>query len=151
MSEQPPVSSPSFFSRKIGGIPVLYLVGGFVVVLAVIAWRMKPNSVASEEPAMSADDPFRSDANIRNEDDSPLPPIPVGTVVAPVQGTPANPDQGNAAIQTNTDWLKAGVEFLVSKKQGPAEAQRALSTYLDGTDMTMAQQAMVDQVIAEYG
>ncbi|HJY05269.1 MAG TPA: hypothetical protein VJ323_03080, partial [Bryobacteraceae bacterium] len=47
--------------------------------------------------------------------------------------------------------LKAGVEFLVSKKQGPAEAQRALSTYLDGTDMTMAQQAMVDQVIAEYG
>lgn len=147
MSDQPTVSSASFFGRKIGGIPVLYLVGGFVVVLVVIAWRMKPSTVASEDAATQPE--FASDT-IRTE--SIYPPLPLGTVTAPPQGTGATtPDSGNASIETNTDWLKAGVEFLVSKNESPGAAQAALTAYLDGEDLSADQARMRDLAIKEYG
>lgn len=152
MSDQPTVSAPSFFRRKIAGIPVLYLVGGFVVVLVVIAWRLKPSAITGESAGEAA--PESADDTIR--DGSIYPPLPLGTVSTPQSGNPdgaANPtpDSGNASIETNNDWLKAGVEFLVSKREGPVEAQTALSAYLNGEDLTFAQKELVDQVISEYG
>lgn len=148
MSSQPPISSSSFFARKVGGIPVIYLVGGFVLVLVVIAWRMKPLSGTGASDA--ATQPEFADDTIRTE--SAYPPLPLGTVTAPNPGTGVGtPDSGNSSIDTNTDWLKAGVEFLVTKNESPGAAQSALTAYLNGDDLTTDQARMRDLAIREFG
>lgn len=151
MSEQP--NAPTgFLRKKVAGIPVIYLAGGFAVVLAAIAWTMKPNSAASKEietPVESADDTI-----LREREQYPA--LPLGTVgggYAPVVSDGGNPNNdGNASIDTNETWLRKGVTYLITKHgKNPGEAQTALSLYLDSAALSYDQGAMRDLVIREYG
>lgn len=146
MSAQPNVST-SWMRRKVMGVPLIYLAGGFVIILAALAWRMKPSSSAA--PADTGTPVESAGDTILSGDTGTLPPVPLGTVVAPPPA-PAN-DNANTSIDTNDEWLKRGVSFLIQQGYGPGDAQRALSTYLDSGDVSMQQAEMRDKVIREFG
>lgn len=141
-----PKGNPSaVLKRKVGGVPVIYLVGGVAVVLAVIAWRMKPAPDLTANDAATAEDGSTDAANPSGS--SLLPPMPSGTVVVAPQ-TPAPED---APYEDNSTWMRKGVTFLISKGQNPGLAQLALQHYLAGSDLTYSEGAMRDMVVKEYG
>ncbi|HEY6018772.1 MAG TPA: peptidoglycan-binding domain-containing protein [Candidatus Paceibacterota bacterium] len=149
MSTEATVPTTKTLNKKVLGVPVLYLAGGFVAILAVLAWRMKsapstPDTAATDTTgaAGSTDTSLISDAGV-------YPEMPVGTVTTgAVASTPA---LENASIQDNDEWLKRGVAFLIGRGIPAGEAQLALSTYLSGNQLSSAQGTMRDQTISELG
>jgi LysM repeat protein len=148
MTTTPSVASgrTGWTTKKVLGVPALYLALGFVLVLAVFAWKMQSTPKASDDsadvtPAESSDD------TILRESET-YPALPLGTVTAPPP-TPAGPS--NTTITSNDDWLRKGVAFLITRQYGPGDAQQALSLYLEGGQLTYAQGQMRDLVIREYG
>lgn len=154
MSDNPPAPKRGFLSRKVFGVPAVYLAGGFVAILAVLAWRMKPSaqdsttpdaaSAASDGADLAASGPVLADGTV-------YPTMPSGSVT----GTPApaetDPELANQSIPTNDAWLVKGVAFLIQKGYGPGDAQAALQLYLDGSALSYDQGVMRDLVIKEYG
>lgn len=138
MSE--PTSEILSTKRKVFGIPLLYLVGGLVLALAIYAWRLKP----ATDPAPDDED---ETADLPGEFLSPS--LSKGTVIV---AQPSAAEQGNSAIDTNEEWLKAGVAYLMSEFGiGGGEAQVALQAYLSGAQLSYAQGQLRDRVIGQYG
>lgn len=133
-------------SKRVLGVPVLYLVGAGVAVLAVYAWRLKP---ASEGPPSASEDPSSADATDVVASDT-LPTLPQGTVVA-ASTTASGSGASNSSIETNSDWLRKGVAYLISLGKNPGDSQVALQTYLSGSSLSYAQGQMRDYVVKEYG
>ena len=44
-----PKNAPSWLRKKIAGIPVIYIVAGGVLILAIVAWRMRDTSSLDDE------------------------------------------------------------------------------------------------------
>lgn len=163
MSDTNPIAGvKSMKDKKILGVPALYLLGGFVLILALYAWKSKkavPATVPATAPVAgspSAGVAVGVDANGNPVDaagnvvgGSAYPVMPVGTVVVAPQTT-AVPGT-NSSILTNDDWLKAGVSYLGTKGVSPGTAQDALQAYLQGSQLSYAQGTLRDEVITEYG
>lgn len=132
-------------SRKIAGVPVVYIAGGAVFVLAIIAWRAKSTPAAPEQQQAAPEDTTADDAT----PPAVYPEMPKGTVVA---ASPTDNADSNTSISSNAEWLKRGVMFLSEKGgESPGEAHLALSAYLDGNQLTYQQGIMRDKVIRELG
>lgn len=136
-------------SKKIAGIPLLYLIAGAVVIFAVWAWQMK--STSTEE---ATGDEGTTQENVpESEDDSAAAGYEGlvgngGTVVV----QPAPTTETESEKETNDDWLRAAVTYLVEeKKVTPTEAQTAINNYLEGNDMTFEQGALKDAAIMKLG
>lgn len=130
----------ALLKKRVFGVPVLYLAILAVTVVAVYAWRAKAST--SDEPVseedVAADDPLAEEL---------LPKMPVGTVI-----TMPGPTTGsNSEIETNDEWLRKGVAYLLTKGRQGGVAQTALANYLDGAQLTYDQGVMRDLVIAQYG
>lgn len=138
--ETPSVSS--LRSRKILGVPVLYLAGAGVAVLAVYAWRLKP---AANTPADTASEPTDGPAPAG---EYLYPAMPSGTVVVAPSDAPLS---GNASVGTNEEWLRAGVAYLIADGMGGGQAQEILQAYLEGAQLSYTQGQVRDKVIAELG
>lgn len=146
MSEVPTPPSGGFLRKKVLGVPVLYLVGGFVLILAAVAWKMKPSASSdapADAPVEAADDTILTDSGT-------LPALPLGTVVAQ-QSTPVPDNVGNSGIESNDDWLRKGVAYMVSQGYTATEVQSALQIYLDAGDMSYQQGEIVNMTIKELG
>lgn len=135
-----------FASKKVLGVPVLYLIGGAVVILAVVAWKMPSKSTVEDTPAdaggpdeNAADDPY-DDFETK------------GTVIVqPVQPTP-DPNLSNSSIPDNETWIRKGIEYLTQKKDVPgSDASNALNKFFSGQDMSYDEKSHVDAVFAEFG
>lgn len=138
-----------FAAKKVAGVPVLYLLGGGVVILAIVAWKMKPSADSAKADEVPAD------ASGAVEDGSdPYDQFETkGTVIVSPNPVP-NPDQelANQSIQSNEEWLTKGVQFLISKNKATGTmAETALSKYLNGQDRSYNENELVDSVIAEFG
>lgn len=144
MSENPIAGNP-FFQRKIAGVPMLYLLAGFVLILVVLAWTAKPK-VTAPESVDGADSTDNYAPNIQRE--SVIPPVPVGTVNSIESGETLT---GNSSISTNDEWLSRAVMFLADKGYSPGTAQLALSTYLDGGELSFDEGKIRDLAIREFG
>ena len=142
----------SFMRKKVGGVPVVYLVAGFVLVLVILAWRLKTPSDPADATATAADpalDGGGGAVDTSGEPSTVYPNMPSGTVVVAPQADPVNTDP---PVETNTDWLKKAVLYLVNtKNHGAGEAQQALSLYLDGENLTYAQGVMRDEALKQFG
>lgn len=133
-------------SKRVLGVPVLYLAAGGVAVLAIYAWRLKP---ASESPTDGSTDVSSVDgADVVASD--VLPTLPQGTVVASSTGASGS-GASNSGIETNSDWLRKGVAYLISLGKNPGDSQVALQTYLSGSSLSYTQGQMRDYVVKEYG
>jgi hypothetical protein len=135
------VSFNTIVQKKVFGIPVVYLALIVVAGLAFLAWKIKPTVTPV------ADTPADGLGPEVDPDTSGL--ETTGTViVAPQPNVPAD-----AIEQTNDKWLRSGVDYLVNeaKVATAGDAQLALSTYLEGGDLTYEQGLWRDKVIGKLG
>jgi len=127
--------------KKFLGVPVLYLLGGGVIILAVYAWRAKTTAKADTGTSDAASSEAASSAG------ELFPETPSGTVmVAPYTGATET-----ASTETNDDWLARGVALLGAQGTSPGAAQVALQSYLSGAQLSYVQGQQRDKVIREYG
>lgn len=132
------------FSKKVAGVPVVYLAAGAAAIFGVVAWRMK--SADSGE----SNTPVDSGSAAANTDDPYADFESAGTVVVqpatPV--TPEPPDRPG----TNDEWIKEGAEWLVATKNVPGpSAYSALSKYVEGTSRSTQEAQYVEWTIKEKG
>jgi hypothetical protein len=130
--------------KKVAGVPVIYLAAGAVVILAIVAYKMRPSS-APEDPTTG--DPTEGGlAPTPNPYDS----LSSDGTVTVVQGGPSTvPDE---EVSTNSTWVTKGAAWLVKNKSVPgSDAIAALNKYINGQDKSYDEKQWVDAVIAEYG
>lgn len=138
----------SLSSKKIAGVPVLYLAAAVVVIIAIVAWRMKP---ATEE--VTGDESTTTENVPSSEQDSPASDYEgmatQGTVTVVQSSTT---ESESSTEQTNEDWERAAVKYLIDEKNATAtDAQLAISKYLDGANMTYDEGKLRDAAVAKLG
>jgi hypothetical protein len=137
----------NLLNKKYLGIPVLYLIGGFVAILAFIAWRMKP-SAAPQGDAETSTDETDAAADAAAADYSKL--ATNGTVTVQQGQDPATVTP--VVVDTNATWISKGTSWLVSQGlSGGTEAQDALRKYTAGESISVHEKTLVDAVIKQYG
>lgn len=139
-----------FAAKKVLGVPVLYVAGAAVIILAIVAYRMKASSAPADTPAEGAPDAGTTDTTSGDPYDGFE---TKGTVIVSPNPVP-NPDQelANQSIQTNQEWLVKATQYLITKNNVTGTtAQSALTKYLDGQDRSYDENALVDAVIKEFG
>lgn len=137
----------SFLRRKVfGRIPMLYVLLGGAVILAVVAWRLKPATAPQDN---TATDSAATDAPPEISDLTPNVDNSGGFVANPQPAQPAAP--GNAGIEDNQTWYRKGVEFLVQHGEDSSNAETALSKYLEGEQLSYAEGQLKNKVVLEYG
>lgn len=140
--------------KKIAGVPVLYLAGAAVIVLGIVAWRMKPSSPKAEESPLDGGTP---DAELDENGHATLGGNPYagmssnGTVTVVQQPAPVAETEPDT-IDTNDEWIRKGSEWLVAKQNVPGSAAfTALSKYVQGRSRSITENQWVELVIKEQG
>jgi hypothetical protein len=130
--------------KKVAGVPVLYLAGGAVVILAIVAFKMKPSTPPVEDaPADAGGDPNAVDESAYGD------LATQGTVTVVQQPNQVTPD---AVVKTNSTWVRDGSTWLVNENLATGTvAYTALSKYINGTDRSYEEDVMVNKVIKQFG
>lgn len=130
--------------KKIGGIPVIYLAGGAVAILAVVAWKLKPSATAT------ADTPVDSGGDPNSVDESAYDGLATQGTVTVVQQP--NQTVADEVVKTNSTWIRDGAAWLVSeKKTDGTTAYAALTKYVNGQDYSFDEKTLVNLVIDHQG
>jgi hypothetical protein len=131
--------------RKVAGVPVIYLAGGAVAILAVVAWKLKPTPAVTDTST-----PVDSGGDPNSVDESAYAGLATqGTVTVVQQPNQTTPD---AVVPTNGTWVRDGATWLVNQQKATGTvAYNALSKYVAGQDRSFDEQALVDAVIAHQG
>lgn len=122
-------------SKKVAGVPVIYVAAILVAILAVIAWRMEPASepVSEAEPGdAAATAGGKLTPTITDEYRQPM------TTAAP------EPD-------TNAKWQMRAVQYLTSLGYQTTDAQLAIQEYLAGSDLNVWQTEMANKAVTAIG
>lgn len=135
--------------KKVLGVPALYLAGAFVVILAVVAYRMKSTATDKTPPV----DNGGTDESAPGVGELSDPYAGLGTQgTVTVQQVATNPADTGNDVKTNEDWVRAGAEWLTSAKGvAGSRGYSALHKYINGQDRTFEEQGWVDDVIKEKG
>lgn len=148
MSETPSIPTPSakgikgILSKKVFGIPVLYIAIVLVAGLALYAWRTKAIPEPSEEE-LADEEYVESEVAAGN-----LTPIsPTGTVYA--QSPQAVVE--NTPYFGNNEWLQRAAADQISKGANPGEVMNALQAFLEGEDLTYQQGLIRDKALKDVG
>lgn len=139
------------FSKKVGGVPVVYLGAGAAAILAVVAWRMKPAPSAPTDGPVSATPDAVLDEKGLADGSSPYAGYSTnGTVIVQPSTPPAEPV--STGPDTNDEWIREGAAWLVANKDvSGAAAYTALSKYVEGKSRSVQEAQWVDMVIKEKG
>ncbi|WP_204045978.1 hypothetical protein [Acrocarpospora phusangensis] len=127
------------------GVPILYVVGALAVILAVVAWRMKPATGVqlADEPA-AEDEPAAGDP----AGGVPLPYVSGGSVS---QAPLPDPNDGPSA-DDNDKWLRRSAEWLAGQGHATMDAALiALQKYLAGEQLSMEQGRLRDLATDHFG
>lgn len=136
-------------SKKVMGIPAVYIVALLVIILAVIAWRMKP----SADPVA---DETTSETTGEEENVSGDPSYPGGAPTFVANPTPGylSPDanQGEQSIDDNDKWMRRSIEWLVGNGHASVDqATVAIQKYLSGDHLSVSEGKLRDLAISHYG
>lgn len=131
-------------TKKVGGVPVVYLAALFVGILVVIAWRMKPAADQSGDPATGDD--VEGDPSLANG-------VPVFIAnPTPPYSTPDPATTDPVTVDDNNRWAKRATEWLVATGQANGgDAQLAMNEYINGAQLSYAQGKLRDAAIKQYG
>jgi hypothetical protein len=142
------VTFQEFSSKKVFGVPILYLIGAAVAVLVVVAWKMKPSAPDAAEEEVPVDA-----ADVDQETKDPYDGFETqGTVTVVQQPAPSTADNANASISNNATWVSRGIQFLGAQHSVPGTtAQAALTKYLADADRSFEEEKYVNMVITELG
>lgn len=132
-------------TKKVAGVPVVYLGLGAAAVLGVVAWKMKPASTGESAPVQGAPDAAT---------DTPTDPYAGfetnGTVVVSPTTPPPPPEPDRP--DTNDEWVRSGAEWLVAEKNvSGTAAYTALTKYIDGKSRSTTEAQWIEWVIKEKG
>ena len=147
---EPPATKTSIWRRKVAGIPVIYLAGAIVGVLAIIAFRMRNTNA---ETPMADNVPMETDQNTEadtfdtNYDASYAAFQTKGSITAAAPETATQ----EPVVETNETWLSKAVQWNIKNGVTAGTAQNALQTYLAGSSLTAEQAVIRDNTIAEFG
>lgn len=139
-------------SKKVAGVPVVYLAAGAVAILAVVAWRMKPSdSSADVSPESGSGGDAVLDENGHADGSDPYAGMATnGTVI--VQPTPPAAEPEADKPDTNEEWVKLGAEWLVAEKNvSGSAAYDALNKFVEGKSRSTTEQSWIDAVIRAHG
>lgn len=129
--------------KKVAGIPVLYVAGAFVVILAIVAYKMKPASSEDSGPV----DETQGESPDQTGGAADYSGLETQGTVTVVQGSPNTSEPVKA---TNDDWERSAVEYLIEAKLAtPSDAQVAIHRYLEGADLTYEQGKLKDAAITK--
>jgi hypothetical protein len=143
MSDLPelPGKSP-FLSRKIIGVPLLYWLAIFVLILAYVAYRMRsaPSDVPeTADPSLAPENADESAASYDGFTAQPTPTYSSG--VAP-----------STTVETNESWAKKATEFVgASGLATYGDAQLAIQKYLNGDQLSFKEGQIRDAAIKQFG
>lgn len=138
----------ALMQKKIAGIPVIYIVGLFVAILAVVAWRMKSSAT---DP-----DPVTESETVTEEDVTGDPSYPGGAPTfvanpAPVY-IPPDGNQGEQSIDSNEKWMRRAIEWLAGNGHASVDqATVAIQKYLAGEHLSVSEGKLRDLAISHYG
>lgn len=137
-------------AKKVVGVPVLYLAGAFVAVLAVVAWRMKPSTPDTDSEFAETEDAVLDENGIADGKNPYAGMATNGTVI--VQPAPPAEAPEPDGIDTNDEWIRKGAAWLVAEKgvSGPA-AFTALSKYVNGQSRSLTEGQWVEAVFKQFG
>lgn len=148
------ISYSEFAKKKVLGVPVLYLSAGFVVVLAIVAWRLKPSADTNTDGTNPTDSTAGADGTGQTAGQLAGTTDPYGgfdtggTVV--VQPTPS--ESATPAAPTNETWLNQAIPFVASAlKMSSGTVQVGLNKYLNGSDLSYDEAQMRDAAIDKFG
>lgn len=138
--------------KKVAGIPVLYLAGGGAVILAVVAYRLKPSATTDTQGAADAGtDTQAADEAVQAAADGDYSALATQGTVTVVQSQSAT-EVDNVKYHNNGEWVKAGGEWLVANKGATGTAaSAALSKGIDGAALTYDEGQLLNALIAEGG
>lgn len=137
----------SLTQKKVAGVPVLYIGAVVVVILAVVAWRMKtPAGVPDAEVAAGdAADPAAEDVAAEER-------IPPFVANPPATGSPVPDPGGLGQVDDNDQWMRRSIEWLAGQGHATADAATiALQKYLAGDQLSMAEGRLRDLAISHFG
>lgn len=132
--------------RKVFGIPLLYIAGAFVIILAIVAYKMKPSTPPADATDASA---TGVDTDGKATDESSYAGLATnGTVVV----APQQPAAEEATQETNDTWLRAAITEVNKAKIATAgDAQAALSKYLSGDNLSFDEGKIRDYALEHVG
>lgn len=143
-------SFSEFSKKKVLGVPVLYLVGAFVAILALVAWKLKPSVDPTSGDATATDENATGVSEDQATDTMPdySSLDNTGTVVV----SPVTPTPADVVAETNDTWLRAAIADVVAAKAATAaDAQSALTKYLAGDNLSYDEGKIRDVALTKTG
>ncbi len=132
-------------SRKIGGIPVLYIVAVAVLVGLYAAFKMKPTPAQNDTADDQAADPSTGDGLSGDGPDTNQPVFIANPVIQQPSAQPIE--------QTNEMWARKAIEWLISPQGGEtlSVASTAISGYLNGETLSWEEGQARDKAVKQFG
>jgi hypothetical protein len=137
----------ALMTRKVAGVPVIYIAGLFVAILAVVAWKMKP----AAEPAAEGDGPDTT-ADAGGVDPAAA---DYSSLATPGTVTVSGGSAGTTTTELPDDndrWMRRAIEWIAGQGLATADvATIALQKYLSGDQLSMTEGKIRDAAIAHFG
>jgi phage tail protein X len=138
--------------KKVAGVPVVYLGGGFVAALALYAYHTKPASdQIGQDDATAGDNATEGDAGAAVTPSN----TPFVANTQPINNSTAagSPDTTPAFVQdTNTAWVQRATSWIVTGGiAGPADTQTALNKYVNGENLSFNEGKIRDAAVKQFG
>lgn len=151
MSDGAPTPAGSIWRKRVAGIPMIYLAGGIVAILAIFAFRTMRAPDNAAEPDVPAETEQNPDADFDTKFDQSAADYSGFVAKGSITAAPADKADSEPIVETNETWLAKAVQWNIGKGVSAGLAQSALQTYLAGSDLTLEQGTIRDNTIKEFG
>ena len=152
--------SNSFFTKKLGPLPMWLIILGGIALLYYYESRKKAGSSATATGANQQTDPAGNIGSIdpatgyvygTPEDTAALASNNAGTGGAATGTTGTGAGGGASTYVDNNAWASAAINALVARGIDPTSANEAITEYLAGQALTSQQQADISMAIDSVG
>lgn len=147
------LETPPVLRKKIAGVPVIVILGVVVLVLAVVAYRMRDTNAQDDEPVAASDDDqgYSDSALLAGSGDTSGYDAFVAN--GSITAAPADPaDAADTPDPTNEEWVRKATEWLVTTRNvSGGKAQSALTKYIQGDNLTYEEGSWRDLAIRQFG
>lgn len=130
-------------SKKVAGIPIIYVVLGVAIIAVVGAIRLKP-SPDPVEPAADDADEFAGDAGDTSQ--------PVFSATPTIM-QPSGVNSVTSTPQADSDelWKRRAIDWLRQNGFSIDVATSAINKYLDGENLTDVEKTARDKAVNQFG
>ena len=137
-------------NKKILGVKALYLIGAFVVILAIVAWKMKPGTTGD---TTDQTDPSNSTASEDQQSDSSLYSGLGATSTGQLNTGSTNTSGVDTPIPSNDSWSNDAVNWITQHESGATgtNALRAVTKFMEGADLSIAEDKWISDYIKVAG